>query len=380
MATSTPTAATAGSTDVRAPSQENLRRLAGPAALLLTGAALAVTARALRRRPPIPLRDRVAVITGGSRGLGLLMARELAAEGARLAILARDPAELDLARRELAAAGGQRVLALPCDVGNEDEVRWAINAAAERFGRLDVLINNAGVIQVGPLEHMTVEDFEAAMRVHFWGPLYATLAALPHLRQRETARIVNSSSIGGRIAIPRLVPYSASKCALVGLSDGLRGELAKEGIYVTTVCPGLMRTGSHVNARFKGKREEEFAWFAVGDSLPVTSMAGRRAARRILEACRYGEPALTLTMQAKAAAIANTVAPNVVARGLELTARLLPGPNPENGDEARPGWQSTSRWVPSLLTRLADEAAVENNELRGAAVEYGGNGREAQGA
>src|SRR3954470_2717491 len=375
MATSTPTAATAGSTDVRAPSQENLRRLAGPAALLLTGAALAVTARALRRRPPIPLRDRVAVITGGSRGLGLLMARELAAEGARIAILARDPAELDLARRELAAAGGQRVLALPCDVRNEDEVRWAIDAAAERFGRLDILINNAGVIQVGPLEHMTVEDFEEAMRVHFWGPLHATLAALPHLRKRETGRIVNISSIGGRIAIPHLVPYSASKFALVGLSDGLRTELAKEGIYVTTVCPGLMRTGSHVNARFKGKRQEEFAWFAGSASPPVTAMPGRPAARRILEACRYGEPSLTLTPQAKAAAIANTVAPNVVARGLKLAVRLLPGPSGDgDGEEARPGWQSTSRWAPSLLTRLADEAAVENNELRGAAVEYGGNG------
>ncbi len=359
--------------------REDLRRLAGPAAVLLAGAALAGTtrilARALRRRPPLQFRDRVAVITGGSRGLGLLMARELAAEGARIAILARDPAELDLARRELAAIGGLRVLALPCDVGNEDEVRWAIDAAAERFGRLDILINNAGIIQVGPLEHMTVEDFEEAMRVHFWGPLHATLAALPHLRKRETGRIVNISSIGGRIAVPHLVPYSASKFALAGLSDGLRTELAKERIYVTTVCPGLMRTGSHVNARFKGKRDEEFAWFAIGDSLPLTSMAGKRAARRILEACRYGEPALTLTWQAKAATAANAVAPNLVARCLELAARLLPGPAGEDGQEARPGWQSSSRWAPSALTRLADEAAVENNELRGAAVEYGSNGR-----
>ena len=363
---------------MRVPVRNDLRRLAGPAAGLLAGAALAGTtlalARAVRRRPPIQFRDRVAVITGGSRGLGLLMARELAAEGARVAILARDPAELDLARRELAAIGGLRVLALPCDVGNEDEVRWAIDAAAERFGRLDILINNAGVIQVGPLEHMTVEDFEEAMRVHFWGPLYATLAALPHLRRRQTARIVNVSSIGGRIAVPHMVPYSASKFALVGLSDGLRSELAKEKIYVTTVAPGLMRTGSHVNARFKGRRDEEFSWFAVSDSLPLTSMAGKRAARRILEACRYGEPALTLTPQAKAAAIANALAPNATARLLELVVRMLPGPAGEEGQEARPGWQSTSRWAPSLLTRLSDEAAVENNELRGAAVEYGGNG------
>ncbi|HEX9942496.1 MAG TPA: SDR family NAD(P)-dependent oxidoreductase [Thermoanaerobaculia bacterium] len=153
---------------MKSPVREDLRKLARPAAVLLAGAGMAAAARALRRRSPIQFRDRVAVITGGSRGLGLLMARELAAEGARLAILARDPEELDLARRELAALGGLRVLALPCDVGNQEEVQWAVNAAAERFGRLDILVNNAGTIQVGPLEHMAVDDFEEAMRVHFW--------------------------------------------------------------------------------------------------------------------------------------------------------------------------------------------------------------------
>ena len=146
---------------------------------------------------------------------------------------------------------------------------------------------------------------------------------------------------------------------------------------------GLMRTGSHVNARFKGKRDEEFTWFAVTDSLPLTSMAAKRAAKRILEACRYGEPSLTLTPQAKAAAIANTVVPNLTARLLELADRMLPGPNGEDGQEARPGWKSTSRWAPSVLTRLSDEAAVENNELTRdqRAAEYGGygNGREVEG-
>jgi NAD(P)-dependent dehydrogenase (short-subunit alcohol dehydrogenase family) len=357
---------------MRPPAREDLRRLAGPAAVLLAGTALVAAARAVRRRPPIAFRDRVAVITGGSRGLGLLMARELVSAGARVALLARDADELDLARRELAALGGQRVFALPCDVGDPKELRWAIDAAAERFGRLDILINNAGIIQVGPLEHMAVEDFEVAMRVHFWAPLHATLAALPHLRRQETGRIVNIASIGGRIAVPHLAPYSASKFALVGLSDGLRSELAREKIYVTTVSPGLMRTGSHVNAQLKGNRSAELAWFAVSAAFPGSSMAGKRAARRILEACRYGEPSLTLTPQAKAAAIANVAAPNLTARLLELAVRLLPGPTGAEGDENRPSWQVPSRWAPSVLTRLADRAAVENNELRGAA----GYGRE----
>jgi NAD(P)-dependent dehydrogenase (short-subunit alcohol dehydrogenase family) len=320
-------------------------------------------------------RDKVVVITGGSRGLGLLIGRELAQQGARLAILARDAAELDLARRELTALGGRRVLAVPCDVGDRDEVQWAVDSIVERFGRLDVVINNAGIIQVGPLEHMQIEDFDEAMQVHFWGPLYLIEAALPHLRKHRGGRIVNIASIGGQVAIPHLIPYCASKFALVGLSNGLRAELAKEGTYVTTICPGLMRTGSHVNAQFKGQRQAELAWFAIADSLPLTSTSGRRAAHRVVEACRYGEPHVTITLQAKLAAAAAHFAPGLTGRALELVARLLPGPDPVDGDEARPGWQHPSRWAPSLLTRLSDQAAVENNELRGEAVEYGRNGK-----
>jgi NAD(P)-dependent dehydrogenase (short-subunit alcohol dehydrogenase family) len=349
----------------------NLKGLTRPVAALAAGAVLLAAARKLRRQPPIDFRDRVALITGGSRGLGLLLARELALQGARLCILARDPDDLDIARRELAAVGHHRVLALPCDVRRREDAEWAVAATIERFGRLDVLINNAGVVQVGPLEHMGLEDFDEAMKVHFWGPLYFIRAALPHLRERE-GRIVNVSSIGGKVAIPHMAPYCASKHALAGLSSSLRLELAKDRVWVTTVCPGLMRTGSHVNALFKGNRRKELAWFALSDSLPITSMNGRRAARRIVEACRHGEPHLTLTQQARLAAAAATLAPGLTARALELVNRLLPGPAEDGeGQESQPGWQHTSKWVPSLLTRLSDEAAVENNELRGRAAEYG---------
>jgi NAD(P)-dependent dehydrogenase (short-subunit alcohol dehydrogenase family) len=345
----------------------------------IIGLGLWAAARAIRRRPAIDFRDRVALITGGSRGLGLLLARELAAQGARLVLVARDAEELEFARRELAAESGLRVLALPCDVRDRKDAEWAVGAAVERFGRLDVLINNAGVIQVGPLAHMGLEDFADALNVHFWGPLYFIRAALPHLRRQKGARIVNIASIGGKIAVPHLAPYSASKFALVGLSNALHSELARDGsdgshgIAVTTVCPGLMRTGSHVNARFKGRRSAELAWFAVSDSLPFSSMNGRRAARQILEACRHGEPHLILTQQARLAAAAATLMPGLTARALELVTHLLPAPAETDGDEAQPGWQQSSRWVPSRLTRLADEAAVANNELRGKSLDYGRN-------
>jgi NAD(P)-dependent dehydrogenase (short-subunit alcohol dehydrogenase family) len=210
---------------------------------------------------------------------------------------------------------------------------------------------------------MTMDDYQNAMNTHFWGPLYATLAALPHMRERGEGRIVNISSIGGRISVPHLVPYSASKFALVGLSDGLRAELARDNIIVTTVCPGLMRTGSPENAMFKGQHAKEYSWFAISDSLPLASIDADRAGRQIVEACRHGDAELVITVQAKLAILARTVAPELFADALTMVNGLLPGPtSPAIGDEARPGRDSESAWAPSVLTTLTQSAAEENNE------------------
>jgi short-subunit dehydrogenase len=233
----------------------------------------------------------------------------------------------------------------------------------ERFGRIDVLINNAGIIQVGPLEHMTCEDFEDAMAVHFFGPLFTTLAVLPHMRQACRGRIVNIASIGGKIASPHLVPYSASKFALVGLSDGLRAELRRHNIFVTTVLPGLMRTGSPPNARFKGRHQAEYAWFALSDALPVLSVNADRAAAKIIEACRRGAPRLSIGLHTRAAILFSEVFPGITA---EVTARLnqvMPDPIPGDSKEVFSGWDSQSSLTPSWLTRLSDQATVRNNEL-----------------
>ena len=131
---------------------------------------------------------------------------------------------------------------------------------------------------------MTYDDYQQAMNVHFWGALHCTEAVLPDMRRRQCGRIVNIASIGGLIAVPHLAPYSASKFALVGYSDALRAEVAKDGIRVTTVCPGLMRTGSAINALMKGRHDAEFAWFAALSSMPVVSISANRAARKIVEA------------------------------------------------------------------------------------------------
>jgi NAD(P)-dependent dehydrogenase (short-subunit alcohol dehydrogenase family) len=326
------------------------------------GAGALVAARAMVRKwGEYDLRGKSVLITGGSRGLGLVLAREFAAEGANVAICARDVEELERARVDLSKRG-TRVLAVPCDVTERTQVRELVDVVRDHFGRVDVLVNNAGVIQVGPVEVMTIEDYEEAMLTHFWGPLYTTLAVLPEMRARRDGRIVNISSIGGKISVPHLVPYSASKFALVGLSEGLRAELKKDGVVVTTVCPGLMRTGSPRNAIFKGQHREEYAWFSISDALPVTAMAASRAARQIINACKRGDAEVILSIQAELAVRFHGLFPGLTADLLGLVNYLLPGAGGIGKRRAK-GKDSQSRWSPSLLTTLNEMAARENNEV-----------------
>jgi NAD(P)-dependent dehydrogenase (short-subunit alcohol dehydrogenase family) len=327
------------------------------------GLGAVMLAQAWRRRTSYDFAAKSVVITGGSRGLGLVLARELADEGARLTLVARDEAELARAAEDIRTRHPfAEVLTVVADVRQRQDADRAIADVIEHYGRIDVLVNNAGVIQVGPLDHMTVGDYEDAMATHFWGPLYLVVAALPQMRRQGEGRIVNISSIGGRVSVPHLVPYSASKFALVGLSDGLRVELARDNITVTTVCPGLMRTGSPVNAMFKGQRPHEYAWFAISDSLPLASIDARRAARQIVESCRRGDAELVITVQAKLAILARTLAPELFADLLTVINQLLPAPAP-GGDEARRGRDSESGWAPSKLTEPSYRAAEANNEM-----------------
>jgi NAD(P)-dependent dehydrogenase (short-subunit alcohol dehydrogenase family) len=317
--------------------------------------------QAARRSRAIEFRDRVVIVTGGSRGLGFVIARRLAAEGARLALVARTADDLEAASARLREEGAD-VFTVACDVGDRLQAQDAVRRVAEHFGGVDVLINNAGVIQVGPVQHMEHDDFEQAMRVHFWGPLHTIMAARPYLSQSGAGRIVNISSIGGKVAVPHLAPYSASKFALVGLSEALRAELAPEGILVTTVLPGLMRTGSPLRAGIKGNHEAEYTWFTISDSLPLLSIGADRAAGKIVEACRHGDPELIITPQARLAVALNGVAPGLLSRLMTVANRMLPKPVGPEGDRVREGQTSETTLTRSPLTALTRKAAIENNE------------------
>jgi NAD(P)-dependent dehydrogenase (short-subunit alcohol dehydrogenase family) len=327
---------------------------------IAAGAALALS-RLPRRQHRFDFRGAAVLITGGSRGLGLELARLFAAEGASLALLARNAEGLNRARAEL-ISGGAEVLIETCDIRDPKQVAKAVEKVMATYGRIDVLVNNAGIIQMGPFADMDFEDFTEAMAVHAWGPLHLVRSVLPHMQRLGSGRIVNIASVGGLVAIPHLLPYVTSKFALVGLSDGLRSELAIDNILVTTVAPGLMRTGSHVNALMKGRHRQEFAWFAIANALPLFSIDVRRAARRIVRACRYGDPKLIITPQARLAQLANDLLPGPTAAAFKLAARLLPAPAGPAGHQRRTGRESRSPLVPSLLTRLADRAISRQKE------------------
>jgi NAD(P)-dependent dehydrogenase (short-subunit alcohol dehydrogenase family) len=337
-----------------------LRITTDPRTWVLAGALATAGGRALRRwRKRFDLQGRTVLITGGTRGLGLELARQAGLAGARVAICGRDADTLARARESLSETGAA-VLAVTCDVTDRDQVAEMIRSVQAGFGHIDVLINNAGMVEVGPVGVMTAADFERDMATNFWGPLNVILAVLPHMRPRGEGRIVNIASIGGKLSVPHLVPYSSSKSALVGLSEGLRAELRASGILVTTVCPGLMRTGSPRHAMFKGRHDAEYTWFNLADNAPLLSMNVARAARRILNAVRYGKSHIVLSLPAKVADKVHGLFPGLTSDALGLANRLLPSTESrEHGVEGQYCRPIVS--VPWLGGR-GDRAAARHNQ------------------
>jgi short-subunit dehydrogenase len=272
------------------------------------------------------LAGEVALVTGASRGLGLALARELASRSCPLVICARDAAELERAADDLRGRGTE-VEAVAIDITEADAPQRLVDLALERYGRLDILVSNAGIIQVGPVQDTTPEDYEAALRTMAVAPMRLSLAALPVMRRQGHGRIVTITSIGGKVSVPHLVPYATAKFAAVGFSEGLRAELGARPVSVTTVVPGLMRTGSHLNALFAGRQDAEFTWFSLAASLPFLSMDAGRAARQIVDAAAQRRPEIILTPAGQVVARAAGLAPGLTAAVLHAVSQLiLPDP------------------------------------------------------
>jgi short-subunit dehydrogenase len=329
-----------------------------PAWGFLIGAA-AVGLALAARRTRYDFNNKVVLITGGSRGLGLVLARQLAERGALIGLLARDAIELARARQTISSQSLVQLLA--ADVTAPSQVEQAVNTLVRRFGRIDVVINNAGQILSAPFDDTTDADFKAMLDVHMWATLHVTRAALPHLAREGDARVINICSIGGRIPVPHLSAYCASKFAQTGLSLVMGEELRERGIHVTTVLPGLMRTGSHRQAWFKGDQSSEYAMFSLISGLPLTSMSADRAARLILNAAARGQAEAIIPFSVRQIAKATALAPNTAIGVMRATNKVLPGPGSKFAIQ---GKQVGLNPAIAAAAALNERAAERNNNER----------------
>lgn len=334
------------------------------AAAGLSAAALFAASKLAGRitRPRISLAGKVVLITGGSRGLGFALAEEFGRQGSRVALCARDAEELDTAVTTLRSRGVEAA-SFPCDVTVDAELDQLLAKVITHFGGVDVLVNDAGLIKIAPIEDMQHSDFDEAMKLMFWAPVNLTLKTLEHFRSKGSGAIVNIASVGGRVAIPHLLPYCCAKFALVGFSTGLSAELDPSRFHVLTVTPGLMRTGSYLKAEFKGKKDQEFTWFSLLGNLPALTVPAAEAARSISEALQRRQQVCTVSLPAKVLIHSEALLPEAT-RGIMqmVNANLLPAASATKSSTT--GKNLNERFGPlfQALTSLGRSAARSFNQ------------------
>lgn len=315
-------------------------------------------------RPIRPRRRRpVALVAGASRGLGLLIAKDLVRRGFDVAVCARNEETLEQAAKRLQAVDQRaRVLTQACDVADPDAVTAFVDRAWTELGPVQVAIHVAGIIQVGPWQATRRESFEKAVDVMLWGPVNLALAVVPRMVERGRGRFGVVASVGGKVAPPRLLPYSVAKFGSVALAEGLAAELAGTGVTSTLLVPGLMRTGSHTQATFFGDPARQYAWFAPSASLPLLSMNAERAASKMVTAVLRGRRVVHLSALSKVATRVHGLAPSTTVRVMELVSRVLPkGEDPEVVD-GRTARQALGSPLVDRLTALGDRAARSGTE------------------
>lgn len=228
------------------------------------------------------LRNKIAVVTGAASGIGQATAVAFADKGADLVI--SDVNEAGLAETVSAIeAKGRKAMALSVDVSRPEQIEEMIKKTIETFGRIDILMNNAGVGLSGEMRFLSLEDWEWIVGINLWGPIYGIHFALPQMLEQKSGHIVNVSSSAGLIASPGMSAYTTTKFGLVGLSEVLRNELARFGIGVTVVCPGFVRTPIFDSAQTRGMKDEAPKGQDLPSWLGITKEA---CARDILKAVR----------------------------------------------------------------------------------------------
>lgn len=274
------------------------------------------------------IREHICLVTGAARGIGRATALALAERGGRLVLCDRRRDEVD----ELARQLGRETLSYGVDVSNRAEVGALCAWVRAELGGVDVLVNNAGVLSVGTCLETPPEDFERVFAVNFWGVLHMTQAFAPLMVERGRGAIVQIASASGRLGFAPLAAYSASKFAVVGLSQSLDAELRPHGIQVSAVCPGMVHTTILEGSEFSAQDLVEY------EKIVAQGMAPERVAAKVIEAIEHGTPVLDVGWDAHlmswAARLAPQHAPRWAARIAGLRApRTANKPSPGEGTD-----------------------------------------------
>ena len=220
------------------------------------------------------LKDKVAIITGGSDGIGKAAAISMATEGAKVAIVGRTQSKLDSAVAEIKEATNGEVIGISTDVSVESDVQAMVGKVISQYGQIDILVNNAGTSSATTLEEMTDEDLKTDFGIKIYGAVYCARAVLPHLKQSDAGVIINTTTPGGKASGPGGQPTSLSRASGISLTKSWAGELAKFNIRVNTVCVGVLKSGQHrtrweaANAKDSSYSLEDH-WKVVGKNVPL---------------------------------------------------------------------------------------------------------------
>ncbi|MDX3969206.1 MAG: SDR family oxidoreductase [Bradyrhizobium sp.] len=202
---------------------------------------------------------KVVVITGASSRMGAAAARYLAAKGASVVLGARRADRIDALAAEIAAAGG-KAAAVATDVTKREDLKKLVDTAVETYGRIDVLVNNAGVMPLSPVDRLKIDEWDQMIDVNLKGVLYGIAAALPYMKAQKSGHIINNSSVAGHKLFPGTAVYSATKFAVRALSEGLREEVSPDNIRVTVISPGAVKTEllEHISEKDVQKANRDF--------------------------------------------------------------------------------------------------------------------------
>jgi len=277
-----------------------------------------------RRKLETYFQKKTILISGGSTGLGFALAKRLLSYGANVSICGRDETKLSDLKNRLVLYSNQLHI-FQCDVASRDKVKNWIDAAVARFGRIDMLVNNAGILTVGPVESQGESLYRENLDIMLWGHLNTCHEVLGHLKIGK-GQIVNIISVGGKISIPHMSSYSVAKSAAAAFSEGLGIELAKYGISVTTIFPWLLRTGSYVNGFFPKGDVKEFQAFSLGSALPMLALNVDAAVSEILIAVRKKKVEAYIGVMARVVTLARELLPGLSRRVLVEASRYLLSP------------------------------------------------------